>query len=183
MSGARTTRNRREYKRLSTYTWLYSAGAALVFCLLVFTLVFNALRVSDASMEPSLKQGDVLLISRLSQVFFTPARGDVFAFRQEEDGEIYLARVLALPGERVSVSSGKLYINGVLLDESDYSPAACADMEELTLNGGEFFLLPDSRPPNAFDGSHFVVPFERLTGRAAFRVSPLNSISIFRKCS
>ncbi len=183
MSGARTARNRREYKRLSAYTWLYSAGAALVFCLLVFTLVFNALRVSDMSMAPSLKQGDVLLISRLSQVFYTPARGDVFAFRQEEGRQIYLARVLALPGERVSAVNGRLYINGVLLDENTYAPAACADMQELTLKKGEFFLLPDSRPQSAFDGTLFLVPFERLVGRAAFRVSPLSNVNVFVKSS
>lgn len=180
MSGARAARNSREYKRLRAYTWLYSLFVALLFCLLFFTLVFNGLRVSDASMAPFFSQGDVLLVSRLSQVFYTPARGDVFAFR-EEDGAVYLGRVLALPGERVAVQNGSVYIDGALLDESAYAPGLCADMAELTLDAGVFFLLPDLRPRAAFSPEAFLVPFERLVGRAAARVAPLESLSIFAK--
>ncbi|MCE5235978.1 MAG: signal peptidase I [Eubacteriales bacterium] len=180
VSGARVARNGREYKRLRAYTWLYSLFAALLFCALFFTLVFNGLRVSDASMAPFFKQGDVLLVSRLSQVFYTPARGDVFAFR-EADNAIYLGRVLALPHERVAVQNGSVYINGALLDESAYVPKPCADMAELTLDAGMFFLLPDLRPQAAFSPEAFLVPYERLVGRAAFRVAPLESLSVFLK--
>lgn len=180
MSGPRVTRNSREYRRLRVYTWLYSISAAVVFCVLFFTLVYNGLRVSDASMAPFIKQGDVLLLSRLSQVFYTPARGDVFAFR-DSDGEVYLGRVLALPGERIAVSGGQIYVNGVLLDESAYAPGQCADMAELTLEKGVFFLLPDLRPLSPFDPTPFLVSYERLVGRAAFRAAPFSDIALFLK--
>ncbi|HWS28681.1 MAG TPA: signal peptidase I [Clostridia bacterium] len=180
MSGARVKRNRREYKRLRVYTWLYSVGAALVFCALFFIFAVNGLRVSDTSMAPFFKQGDVLLINRLSQIFLTPSRGDVFAFH-EEDASVYLGRVLALPGESVEIRGGSIYINGVLLDESAYAPAACADMVKVTLDSGEFFLLPDLRPQAPFSPDTFVVPYERLVGRAALRVAPLESMNLFVK--
>lgn len=180
VSGPRVSRNRREYKKLRTYTWLYSAAAALLFCLLFFTLAYNGLRVSDASMAPFFEQGDVLLISRLSQVFRTPARGDVFAFR-EEDGSVYLGRVIALPGEAVAVSEGRIYIGGKLLDEGVYAPGACADMAELTVDAGMFFLLPDMRPQASFSPRAFLAPYERLVGRAALRIAPLQSLALFLK--
>ncbi len=180
MSGARVKRNRREYKRLRVYTWLYSVGAALVVCGLFFTLVFNGLSVSDMSMAPFFKQGDVILISRLSQVLFTPARGDVFAF-SEKDASVYLGRILALPGEEVEIRGGNVFINGILLDESAYAPDACADMDAVTLNRGEFFLLPDLRPQAAFSPDTFIVSYEQLVGRAALRVAPLKSLNYFVK--
>jgi signal peptidase I len=180
VSGPRVTRNSREYRRLRVYTWLYSISAAIVFCVLFFTLVYNGLRVSDASMAPFIKQGDVLLLSRLSQVFYTPSRGDVFAFR-DSDGEIYLGRVLALPGERVASSGGQIYVGGVLLDESAYAPGRCAEMEEFTLDAGVYFLLPDLRPLSAFDPAPFQVSYNHLVGRAAFRVAPFSGMSIFLK--
>lgn len=180
MSGARVKRNRREYKRLRIYTWLYSVCAALVVCVLFFTLVYNGLSVSDTSMAPFFKQGDVLLISRLSQVFSTPSRGDVFAFR-EKDASIYLGRVLALPGEEVTICGGNVYINGLLLDESAYAPAACADMDAVVLHTGEFFMLPDLRPQAAFSPDAFIVPYEHLVGRAALRVAPLKNLNFYMK--
>jgi len=180
VSGARVKRNSREYKRLRVYTWLYSVCAALVVCVLFFTLVYNGLSVSDTSMKPFFRQGDVLLISRLSQVFSTPSRGDVFAFR-EKDSSVYLGRVLALPGEEAEIRGGNVYINGILLDESAYAPTACADMDAVTLDRGEFFLLPDLRPQAAFSPDAFIVPYEQLVGRAVLRVSPLKNLNFFVK--
>ena len=183
MSGPRVTRNRREYRRLNAYNWLYSALVALVVTVLVFTVLFHGLRVSDLSMAPSLNKGDLLLLSRLSQVFSTPARGDVFAHYRGGSSGIYIGRVVALPGERVEIAGGKVYVNGVLLNEASYAPSASADMAELGLGAGEFFILPDTRPAMPFTGEDFAISYKLLLGRAALRVSPLNAVSLFVKSS
>ena len=63
-------------------------------------------------MFPALKNGDVLLIDRAMYKIKSPSRGDVVAFRQEENGHYSVKRIVGLPGETVQIVDGQILING-----------------------------------------------------------------------
>ena len=71
-------------------------------------------------------------------------------------------------------------INGVLLDESRYVQPANGDMAEVVLGRDEFFLMPDDRAAAVLDGEAMTMPFSKLIGRAALRVSPWGRAGFFR---
>ena len=87
---------------------------------------------------------------------------------------------MALPGDRVAMKEGKVYISGYLLDESAYKPTGSWDMEEITLKQGEFFIMPDDRENGLLDAAAMRVKQEQLIGRAAIRVAPFITVCVFK---
>jgi signal peptidase I len=175
----RTERNGAEYKKLRLMSWGYALGVALMVVAVVFTLWFESIQITDSGMAPALQKGDILLFDKLAKHAATPRRGDAYAFRNEAGG-VSLGRVVGLPGERVQAAAGCIYINGMLLDESRYAQPANGDMAEAVLGQDEFFLMPDDRAAAVLDGEAMTVPFAKLIGRAALRVSPWGRASFFR---
>ncbi len=121
-------------------------------CLLALTLVlFFGQRVSNAgdSMSPALKNGDILLMNRLIYNAKSPERGDIIAFKPNgnENAHYMVKRVVGLPGERVQIKEGQVYINGEVLVKDIYSydissPGVAAEPIELGEN--EYFVLGDN---------------------------------------
>ncbi len=181
--------NKYIYKRIGAYNWLYGILCAVCVCLVLFLALLRPLGVADAGMTPVLQESDVLLISTLLQHIQTPPRGAIFAFTTKKEapvdgvvrgGDTVIGRIAALPGEMVAVHEGNVYINGMLLDESAYATGALTfDMEQTLLGRGEFFILPDRRSFACEEPGYYVIPFERLTGCARFRISPIERLAIF----
>jgi len=174
----RTERNRAEYRKLRLMSWGYAVGVALMVVAVVFTLWFESIQITDNGMAPALQKGDILLFDKLAKHAATPKRGDAYSFRNEAGG-VSLGRIVGLPGEQVQIVAGRVYINGMLLDESRYAMPASGDLAEVMLGQGEFFLLPDNRPAAVLNAEAMTVPFKELIGRAALRVSPWGRTSLF----
>ncbi len=176
----RTERNHAEYGRLRLYTWVWALLSAAVAVALLFTVWLFGVQARDAGMAPAIAPGDVILFDRLAKYFKAPERGDVVAFSDAVDEGTYLGRVVALPGETVAVSGGRVYVGGLLLDERAYALGALAeDIPEFTLPAGSFFILPDDRADAVAAVEKLTVDASRIKGRALLRVSPLSRIGIF----
>lgn len=176
----RTRRNRQEYGRLRAYGWLWAASVAAAAVLFIFTALFTAIRVSDAGMAPFIEENDILLFGRLSRHLSAPERGDVIAFRAQKNGPTYIGRVVGLPGERVAIAGGKVYIGGLLLDESAYASGAPEEFAETKVPAGCFFILPDAREyAELANAASLFVPGNNILGTARVRVSPLGRIALF----
>jgi len=176
---SRVLSNRWEYGRLRRRGFFWSLLVTALFLLALFSLLLLMVRVSDTGMSPTLKLGDVVLFDRLSHHFSMPDRGDVFALRQE--GGVGLGRIIALPGETVTIQNGNVYIDGVFLRENTYVQYASLDMDSLKLGQGEFFVLPDSRGDLdlSLTAGAMVYGASELLGEARMIVSPLSSFGIF----
>ncbi len=175
----RTERNSVEYKKLRLMSWGYALGVALMVVAVVFTLWFESIQITDSGMAPALQKGDIVLFDKLAKHAATPRRGDAYAFGNAAGG-VSLGRVVGLPGEQVQVAAGCVYINGELLDESRYIQPANGNMAAVALGQDEFFLMPDDRTAAVLDGEAMTMPFSKLIGRAALRVSPWGRASFFR---
>lgn len=161
-------------------------GAGMLFveillaCLLaVFLVAAFGQRVSTAgdSMSPALRNGDVLLINRLIYRIKAPARGDIIAFRQNENGHYLVKRIVGLPGETVQIVDGSILIDGEELTEDiyvsdiEYAGEAAQSVE---LGEDEYFVMGDNHA--ASDDSRLPsignVKQEDIYGQAWFIVSP-----------
>lgn len=176
----RANRNGQEYKRLSFYTWVACIFAAVCVVVLIFTVWFMAVMVEDGGMAPTLERGDTLLCDKLSLVFVSPKRGDIICYRPAYGDGVYTARIVALPGEEVTIYSGQVYINGQLLTEEYISETCCYDMDTITVEEGSYFILPDARGGMESAASEeLIISAARIIGRAFMRVAPIDRIAIF----
>ena len=130
---------------------MIAGGVVAVF--LAFVIVFSVgmcTSVIGDSMEPALYNGQKILMNRIIYRLSTPKRGDVIVFlpNGNQNSHYYVKRVVGLPGETVQIREGRVYINGVLLEESeelDKMIDAGIAQNELELAMDEFFVLGDNR--------------------------------------
>ena len=105
----------------------------------------------------------------------------IVIFRNRKTGDEYIKRVVGLPGERVLIREGCVYINGIYLDESDYLSFAAGELEEITVPPEHVFLLGDNRiiSLDSRDESVGCVRIQDLHGSVFLRLLPLGSFTVF----
>lgn len=130
--------------------WLLSAMRVAVVSTLVFLLTVNfvgqGFRVDGRCMEPNLRHGERVLTEKLTYRWRPPQRGEVVVFNVPDGtGDLMVKRVIALPGERISIRDGKVYINGRLLPEPYRRYEMHYFMRERTVPEGMLFVMGDNR--------------------------------------
>ncbi len=158
-------------------TIFYCFAAVLLAFVLVF-LVGMKISVIGVSMEPALYNGQEIFINRFIYKLFQPGRGDIIAFlpNGNQNSHYYLKRVVGLPGERVQIIGGYVYIDGELLDEGDtydkISDPGIAE-NEVILGSDEYFVLGDNRNSSEDSRSGNIGPVkkETIAGKAWFHLS------------
>jgi signal peptidase I len=137
----------------------------VVSAFVTFKYVLVPIRVTGTSMEPAYRNGQVNFVNRLSFRFRPPERGDVVAIRTTGLGVMLLKRLIALPGERVRIEAGQVYVNGEPLEEP-YIPKRAPWFErEFELGPDEYFVIGDNRTMSQRDHTHGATTRDRLVGR------------------
>jgi signal peptidase I len=133
------------------------------------------IRVESISMQPTLYEGDFVIVNKLAYKLGTPSRGDIIIFHAPPDptGEPYIKRVIGLPGDTVEVKAGKVYINGVPLREP-YIKAAPDYQEAYHVSAGSLFVLGDNRNNSSDSHSWGPVPIQNVIGKAEVVYLPFN---------
>ncbi len=144
---------------------------------IVFSVGMKTSIVGD-SMEPGLVSGQEILINRVVYRFSAPKRGDVVVFwpNGNQNSHYYVKRVVGLPGEIIQIRDGRVYVDGVLLEEDgSYDSMADAGIaeHELTLAADEYFVLGDNRnsSEDSRSGNIGAVKRDNIIGKAWFRLS------------
>lgn len=168
---------------------LVLAGLAVALALLVKTFLLQVFYIPSGSMEPTLAEGDRVLVDKLGYRLGTIARGDVVVF----DGKgffgpgatgdsDFVKRVVGVAGDRVTCCdpARRLLVNGVAVDEPylhpDGPPSELAF--DVKVPPGRLWLLGDHRSRSADSRAHLgdpgggMVPAERVVGRAFVVVWP-----------
>lgn len=130
--------------------WIFRIA---IVCFLAFVYVWyfgqQVSTVGD-SMNPVLKNGDVVLVNRFVYNASAPKRGDIIAFKPKgnENAHYYIKRIIGLPGETVEIIENCIYIDGEKLEE-DYKTTEMSDVgiafEKIQLGSDEYFVLGDDR--------------------------------------
>jgi len=128
----------------------------VILALIIRTWVFCPVRVDGWSMEPTLYQNNLMLITPSSYKMHAVDRYDIVVLkRPETQSTLLVKRVIGLPGERVEITGGKVYINGELLSSDIYGAEPLGyDMGEITVPEGSVFVLGDNR--NQSTDSHIL---------------------------
>lgn len=163
---------------------------SLVIILPIRYFIIQPFYVKGASMEPTFHDHEYLIIDEISYRFHAPQRGDIIVFRYPQDPqEYFIKRVIGLPGEKVEVKDGQVYIyndqnpDGFVLDESAYlaSDVKTYDVTDqiVSLNSDEYFVLGDNRNSSKDSRSFGAVNKSFLTGRVALRGWPFAKFTVF----
>ena len=123
----------------------------VIFLALILALAFfYRVKVLGPSMESTVHSGDSVLVDRIRYKISGPHRGDIVAFlpNGDREAEISIKRVIGLPGEKIQIKNGALYINNKVynsdISNETINHAGLAE-NELKLGKGEYFLLGDNR--------------------------------------
>jgi signal peptidase I len=155
----------------------------------VLTMVFfyQPVHVEGTSMLPELEDQDMLLINRFSLSTMggwmgdTIHRGDVVVFRYPKDvTKSYIKRVICLPGDRLSIDHGTVYVNGIPLTEA-YVPVKYQDdrsMRETVIPPGEYFMMGDHRSISSDSRDFGPVARPLIYGKAAFVFWPVDQAGV-----
>lgn len=159
-------------------SWVKEISIILVIVWLIITFVAQNTKVSGHSMESTLSDGDYLVINKLIYRFAKPARGDIIVFPHNGDkSEIFIKRVIGLPGDTIELKHGYVYVNGVELQENyiDEKNETIGNIEyPFTVSEGQYYVMGDNRN-NSFDSRYVevgTVPLEQIIGKASIRIWP-----------
>lgn len=156
---------------------LAAARRALLRARVLAGLVLDArVAVAGGSMEPTLRPGDRVLVSRLAYRLRRPAPGEVVLLRDPvRPGLESLKRVVAGPGERVRLAEGRLWVDGRALCEPYLAPGRHGEaLGELTwtLGPDTYLVLGDHRDESRDSRHYGPVRREHLLGPAWYRYAP-----------
>ncbi|WP_426572914.1 signal peptidase I [Aquihabitans sp. McL0605] len=170
--------------------WVAVIGGAVIIAVVVRTFVLQTFWIPSPSMSPTLVKDDRVLVNKLAYKFHDVNRGDVVVFERpptEPPSEIkdLIKRVVALPGEHVSIMDGKVSIDGKVLNEPyvhglqtvlDSCPITYVPGIDTTAGfkvpEGEVLVLGDNRV-NSHDGRCFgPIDEDLIVGRAFFLMWP-----------
>jgi signal peptidase I len=135
-------------------------GASLI----TFKWLLIPVRTEGVSMLPTYASGKINFVNRMAYVNGAPRRGDIVAIRLAGWSVVYIKRVIGLPGERVAVLEGQVYVDGEPLAEPYVFHHRDWNVEEETLGPREYFLMGDNRGESDFGR----VDSSRILGRLVF---------------
>jgi signal peptidase I len=143
-------------------------AAAFAIALLVQWLLVKPFTIHQISMEPTLMEGDRILINRLTYHFRDPQAGDVVVFNSPiNEDEDLVKRVVAVAGDTVAIDDGFLYVNGVAQEEPYVLEQDFRGEEpEMVVPPDYVFVLGDNRN-NSGDSRIFgPIPIDSIIGSA-----------------
>ena len=169
------------------FEWIVYFLIVIVLTYLFLTYVGQRTCVSGRSMEPTLANGDSLIVDKITYRFKDPERYDIIVFPYQYEQDVYyIKRIIGLPGETVQVMNGKVYINGEeLLDEhyaAEEMESAGMAAQPIVLGADEYFVLGDNRnhSSDSRDPSVGILKRENLVGKAWLRVWPFDTIGFIK---
>ena len=144
-------------------------------------LVVQNFRVEGRSMMPSLSTDDLVLVTKISYLTSAPDRGDVMVIsKPSQQREDLVKRVVGLPHETVEIRDGKVYVNGIGLDESAYieNPGNFS-MPPVVLGADAYFVLGDNRRESEDSRRFGPVPARAIIGKVWFVYWPFEFFGLF----
>lgn len=194
-SRAHTDKNWKRPTSESTGLRIINNIAVLIICILLAYFIASVVTnyvahqtwVEGDSMEPTLSDGDSIIIQKLSYYYGNPKRYDVVVFpvtdtnqQGKDTATYYVKRVIGLPGETVQIVDGKVHINGKELKDDKYCLSKMLDSGNaavpITLGEDEYFVLGDNRNMSTDSRSDYVGLVHRgdIVGEVFMRIWPFS---------
>jgi signal peptidase I len=170
-------------------------GLSLLLAFGIRSYVAEARYIPSGSMEPTLQINDRLIVEKVSYYFHAPNRGDIVVFNPTTAlkslgyKDAFIKRVVGVPGDRIEVRDGNVYVNDSRLSEPYVNQGDPTSVDTCQAEGDRAFLAQTQTIPpaqylvlgdnrnNSYDGRCWgLVAKENLVGRASFRFWPINRV-------
>ncbi len=166
--------------------WIKTFIVSLIIALLITTFIKPTI-VKNCSMNPTLEENDFLIINRFLYKRDTPKRGDIVVFKSNlktETGKqkLLIKRTIAVPGERIVIKDGKIYIDGEELKETYIENDYTVGDIDLIIPENNIFVMGDNRDNSldSRDGILGLVNFKTVMGKAFIRLYPFNRFGLLK---
>jgi signal peptidase I len=164
-------------------SWIKLILSAFVIAFILKTYVFQIALVNQISMEPTLYEGEILVIAKVKYLINDPERGDIVVLKDELEDKFLIKRAIGLPDEVIDIKNDRVYIDGKELSP-DYTEAPTRDngFTKARVPVGKYFVMGDNRLHSRDSRSDTVgfVSRGNIVGKAVFRIWPLSKIGIVR---
>ncbi len=152
-----------------------TVGLSLFFAFGIRTFVAQGVYVSSGSMLPTLEVNDRLMVDKLSYHWSNPERGDIVVFSPTEElkrrnlKDTFIKRVIGLPGEKVEIKEGRVYVSERLLQEKYIDEKLVYQWGPVTVPSNSYLVMGDNRD-NSYDSRYWgFVPRNNILGKAVVR--------------
>lgn len=163
--------------------WVRDVLISIAVSFMIITFLYQPVRVEGTSMQPELRDQDRLFINKFVYDFEGISRGDVVVFHYPRDPEkSYIKRVIALPGDTLSIDEGRVYVNGKKIDEP-YVPRRYRDersIAAMVVPPNEYFVMGDHRSISSDSRDFGPVPRNLIYGKAAFIYWPADNMGVVK---
>ena len=141
----------------------------------VRAFVVDPVTVHGNSMSPGFRQGDLLVVDRLTYRFRDPRPGEVVVTKSPTTGDLIVKRVVAVGGQNAGIEDGRLVVDGVIFDESYINNVGMAGyfFGPNPVPQGEVLLLGDNRDESVDSREFGTVSVDSITGRVLTHMWPL----------
>lgn len=163
------------------FQWVLVIIGAVILAFLIDTFVIVNAQIPSGSMENTIMTGDRVFGNRLAYKFSDPERFDIIIFKYPDDeSQLFIKRIIGLPGETVEIHDGNIYINGsdTPLEDVDIKEPMEGSFGPYTVPEGCYFVMGDNRN-NSRDSRYWENTFvseDAILGKAVLRYWPLNKM-------
>ena len=175
---------RKRYRRQKAYNkalrgTVYVLTIVAAVAVLIATLVLPVLQIEGTSMEPTLHNGDIVLLMKTTRF----ERGDLCGFTW--NNKLLIKRVIGTPGDWIEIDTdGTIYRNGEALDEPYVQQKAFGECDlefPFQVPQEQYFVVGDMRESSIDSRNTLIgcIPKDQIVGKVFFRVWPFESIQIF----
>ena len=169
--------------RSSVHSWLRDLVISVTISAFIIIFLYQPVRVEGTSMLPMLEDQDRLFINKIAYRVGEIQRGDVVVFQYPHDhSKSYIKRVIALPGDRLRIDQGDVYVNGKRLPEP-YVPSRFEDdrsQPEMVLPRNAYFVMGDHRSISSDSRDFGPVDRDLIYGKAVFVYWPMEQVGVVR---
>src|SRR5437763_14256458 len=159
----------------------------IVFLALVLYVVIQyavqTVHVLGSSMFPTLHDNDLLVASKISYKLHAPQRGDIIVFKPpDEASRDFIKRIIALPGERIRIANGVVYINDQVLHEPylpekwTYNNNWPSDGQDKVVPPNEYFVMGDNRNHSSDSPTFSFISPAAILGEPEERIRHVNDL-------
>jgi signal peptidase I len=165
------------------HSWIRDLILACLVLFLIIIFLYQPVKVEGYSMEPGLEDQERIFINKLVYRWENISRGDIIVFRYPRDPrKSFIKRVIALPGDRVSIYYGHVYVNGEPVEEP-YVPGEFLDTKsypDSLVPANCYFVLGDHRSMSNDSREFGPVPRSYIYGKAVFGYWPVEKLGVLR---
>ena len=167
----------------SLHSWLRDLLVSIAVSTFIIVFLYQPVRVEGTSMLPMLEDQDRLFINKIAYRMGEIQRGDVVVFQYPRDhAKSYIKRVIAVPGDRIRIDDGRVFVNGKRLAEP-YVPSRFTDdrsQPEQVLPSNEYFVMGDHRSISSDSREFGPVDRGLIYGKAVFVYWPMEQVGVVR---